>query len=46
MILTSHTILGALSDALHHDGVDFQGVYDRTQMADVRRQWQEAGHHG
>jgi phosphatidylserine/phosphatidylglycerophosphate/cardiolipin synthase-like enzyme len=45
MILTSHTILGALADALHQPGLDFQGVYDRTQMADVRRQWQEAGHH-
>jgi phosphatidylserine/phosphatidylglycerophosphate/cardiolipin synthase-like enzyme len=44
-IVTSHTILGALSDALHHDGVDFRGVYDRTQMVDVRRQWREAGHH-
>ncbi len=45
MILTSHTILGALADALRHPGVDFQGIYDRTQMADVRRQWLEAGHH-
>jgi phosphatidylserine/phosphatidylglycerophosphate/cardiolipin synthase-like enzyme len=45
MILTSHTILGALADALHHGALDFQGVHDRTQMADVRRQWQEAGHH-
>jgi phosphatidylserine/phosphatidylglycerophosphate/cardiolipin synthase-like enzyme len=45
MIVTSHTILAALSDALRHDGVDFQGVYDRTQMADVLRQWQEVGHH-
>jgi phosphatidylserine/phosphatidylglycerophosphate/cardiolipin synthase-like enzyme len=45
LIVTSHTILGALSDELHDDAIDFQGVYDRTQMADVRRQWQEAGHH-
>ncbi len=46
MILTSHTILGALSDAMHNPGIDFQGIYDRTQMADVRRQWQQDGHHG
>jgi phosphatidylserine/phosphatidylglycerophosphate/cardiolipin synthase-like enzyme len=45
MILTSRTILGALGDALHHGGVDFQGVYDRTQMVDVREQWKQVGHH-
>jgi len=43
MMLTSHTILGALSDALAQQQVpDFAGVYDRTQMASVVHQWEKS----
>jgi phosphatidylserine/phosphatidylglycerophosphate/cardiolipin synthase-like enzyme len=40
MLITSGTILGALGDVLHHGRVrDYGGVYDRTQMESVVRQW-------
>jgi phosphatidylserine/phosphatidylglycerophosphate/cardiolipin synthase-like enzyme len=41
MLITSGGILGALGDVLHHGQVaQFDGVYDRTQMEAVFRQWQ------
>jgi phosphatidylserine/phosphatidylglycerophosphate/cardiolipin synthase-like enzyme len=41
MLLTSGAILGALSDTLQHGRVSqYGGIYDRTQMASVKRQWQ------
>jgi phosphatidylserine/phosphatidylglycerophosphate/cardiolipin synthase-like enzyme len=45
MILSSHVILGALSDAVHAgSALDFAGIYDRTQMDDVARQWKKSSH--
>lgn len=44
MVLTSHTVLGALSDAIAGGQVtEFGGVYDRTQMDDIVRQWRKNG---
>jgi phosphatidylserine/phosphatidylglycerophosphate/cardiolipin synthase-like enzyme len=41
MLITSGAILGALGDALHHSRVaEYGGVYDRTQMESVFKQWQ------
>jgi phosphatidylserine/phosphatidylglycerophosphate/cardiolipin synthase-like enzyme len=41
MLLTSGGILGALADALHRGRLaEYGGVYDRTQMDGVHRQWQ------
>lgn len=41
MLITSGTILGALSDVLHRGQVaDYGGLYDRTQMESVFEQWQ------
>ncbi len=43
MLLTSGAILGALGDALHLGRVtEFGGLYDRTQMESVFRQWQNS----
>jgi phosphatidylserine/phosphatidylglycerophosphate/cardiolipin synthase-like enzyme len=40
MLLTSGSILGALSDALEHGRpAEYGGVYDRTQMEGVLPQW-------
>jgi phosphatidylserine/phosphatidylglycerophosphate/cardiolipin synthase-like enzyme len=40
MLITSGAILGALSDALHHQRVkEYGGVHDRTQMESVFDQW-------
>jgi phosphatidylserine/phosphatidylglycerophosphate/cardiolipin synthase-like enzyme len=38
-VLTVGTILGALADVIHVGRVAVQGVYDLTQMEEVRRQW-------
>jgi phosphatidylserine/phosphatidylglycerophosphate/cardiolipin synthase-like enzyme len=40
MLLTSGTVLGALGDALQRGRLaEYGGVYDRTQMESVFRQW-------
>jgi phosphatidylserine/phosphatidylglycerophosphate/cardiolipin synthase-like enzyme len=40
MVITSHTILGALDDAIRHDQVrQFSGVYDATQMGAIVKKW-------
>jgi len=41
LLINSGTLIGALSDVLHEGKVPVDGIYDRTQMADVYRQWQE-----
>jgi len=40
MVLTSHTILGALADALDR-GTPLSGIYDAGQMAPIVRQWRK-----
>jgi phosphatidylserine/phosphatidylglycerophosphate/cardiolipin synthase-like enzyme len=43
MVITSHTILGALDDALRHNQVkEFGGVYDATQMDKTVEQWSKS----
>ncbi len=39
MLLTSGGILGALRDVLDRDRLEFGGICDATQMADVKEQW-------
>jgi phosphatidylserine/phosphatidylglycerophosphate/cardiolipin synthase-like enzyme len=39
-VLTNGAILGAMADAVGHDGLEIAGVYDATQMAQVARQWE------
>ncbi|MEY2487933.1 MAG: hypothetical protein QOH39_3581 [Verrucomicrobiota bacterium] len=41
LLINSGTLIGALSDVLQEGKVPVDGIYDRTQMADVYRQWQE-----
>ena len=43
MVLTSHTILGALIDALDR-GVRVWGIYDRGQMDPIVKQWEQSQH--
>jgi phosphatidylserine/phosphatidylglycerophosphate/cardiolipin synthase-like enzyme len=44
MILSSHAILGALSDALHAARVSsFSGIYDATQMHGIVSRWDKTG---
>jgi phosphatidylserine/phosphatidylglycerophosphate/cardiolipin synthase-like enzyme len=38
-VLTSGPILGTLAEVIKTASVDLAGVYDRTQMAEVGRQW-------
>ncbi|HVH65268.1 MAG TPA: phospholipase D-like domain-containing protein [Candidatus Acidoferrum sp.] len=47
-VITSGVILGTLGDLLHSNSlhVDFKGVYDRTQMAEVLEQWAVDPHAG
>jgi phosphatidylserine/phosphatidylglycerophosphate/cardiolipin synthase-like enzyme len=47
-VITSGVVLGTLGDLLHSkDGhLDFKGVYDRTQMAEVLEQWKVDPHAG
>ncbi|HEX3628940.1 MAG TPA: phospholipase D-like domain-containing protein [Candidatus Dormibacteraeota bacterium] len=47
-VITSGVILGTLGDLLHSHAptVDFKGVYDRTQMAEVLNQWRVDPHAG
>jgi len=43
MMITSHTILAALDDALRHKQVrEFAGVYDATQMSHVVKLWSKS----
>jgi len=43
MVITSHTILGALDDALrHHQVKEFTGIYDGTQMNKTVEQWSKS----
>jgi phosphatidylserine/phosphatidylglycerophosphate/cardiolipin synthase-like enzyme len=39
MLLTSGAILGALNDVIKHRDLDYGGIYDQTQMAEVLEQW-------
>jgi len=41
LLINSGTLIGALKDVLHAKRVKVDGIYDRTQMADVYRQWQD-----
>jgi phosphatidylserine/phosphatidylglycerophosphate/cardiolipin synthase-like enzyme len=41
LLINSGTLIGALGDLLRGGRVKVDGVYDRTQMTDVYRQWQE-----
>jgi len=47
-VITSGVVLGTLGDLLHSKtpAVDFKGVYDRTQMAEVLSQWRVDPHAG
>lgn len=40
-VLTDGSVLGALRDVMQQGQVAVTGVYDRTQMAEVLKQWQE-----
>ena len=43
MVITSHTILGALDDAIrHHQVKQFSGVYDATQMGAIVKKWKNS----
>ncbi len=45
MLIASHAILGALDDAIHNNQVsEFNGIYDKTQMARTIEQWQQVPH--
>jgi phosphatidylserine/phosphatidylglycerophosphate/cardiolipin synthase-like enzyme len=44
MLLNAGNLLGALRDLLAEGNVTVDGVYDRTQMAEVLVQWQEIPH--
>ena len=44
MLLNSGTLLGALRDLLDAGQVAIDGFYDRTQMADVLKQWETVPH--
>jgi phosphatidylserine/phosphatidylglycerophosphate/cardiolipin synthase-like enzyme len=41
LLINSGTLIGALQDLLREGRVKVDGIYDRTQMADVYRQWQD-----
>ncbi|HEV2095849.1 MAG TPA: phosphatidylserine/phosphatidylglycerophosphate/cardiolipin synthase family protein [Chthoniobacterales bacterium] len=41
LLINSGTLISALTDLLNEGRVGVSGIYDRTQMADVYRQWQE-----
>ncbi len=41
LLINSGTLISALLEQLHGGKVRVDGIYDRTQMADVFRQWQE-----
>jgi phosphatidylserine/phosphatidylglycerophosphate/cardiolipin synthase-like enzyme len=41
LLINSGTLISALGDVLRAGRVVVDGIYDRTQMADVYRQWQD-----
>ncbi len=41
LLLNSGTLINALTDVLNANGAKVDGIYDRTQMADVYRQWED-----
>src|SRR2546423_11585311 len=41
LLINSGTLISELGNLLHRGTVSVDGIYDRTQMADVYRQWQE-----
>ncbi|MBV9009425.1 MAG: phosphatidylserine/phosphatidylglycerophosphate/cardiolipin synthase family protein [Verrucomicrobia bacterium] len=41
LLINSGTLIGALLDLLHAGRVKVDGIYDRTQMEDVYRQWND-----
>jgi phosphatidylserine/phosphatidylglycerophosphate/cardiolipin synthase-like enzyme len=41
LLINSGTLISALTDLLNGGRVAVSGIYDRTQMSDVYRQWQE-----
>jgi phosphatidylserine/phosphatidylglycerophosphate/cardiolipin synthase-like enzyme len=41
LLINSGTLISELGNLLRRGGVALDGIYDRTQMADVYRQWQE-----
>ena len=41
LLINSGTLIGALIDLLNEARVKIDGIYDRTQMEDVYRQWEE-----
>ena len=41
LLINSGTLIAALGDVLREGRVKVDGIYDRTQMTDVYRQWQE-----
>ncbi len=41
LLINSGTLIAALGDLLRGGRVALDGIYDRTQMADVYRQWQD-----
>jgi phosphatidylserine/phosphatidylglycerophosphate/cardiolipin synthase-like enzyme len=41
LLINSGTLIGELGNLLRAGRVKVDGIYDRTQMADVYRQWQE-----
>ncbi len=43
-VITAGPILGTLADLAEKPRVDFKGVYDRTQMAEVLSQWRSDPH--
>jgi phosphatidylserine/phosphatidylglycerophosphate/cardiolipin synthase-like enzyme len=45
-VITAGVVLGTLGDLVHSAHPDFKGVYDRTQMAEVLRQWKVDPHAG
>jgi phosphatidylserine/phosphatidylglycerophosphate/cardiolipin synthase-like enzyme len=41
LLINSGTLISELTDLLHQGNVKVDGIYDRTQMEDVYKQWQE-----
>jgi phosphatidylserine/phosphatidylglycerophosphate/cardiolipin synthase-like enzyme len=41
LLINSGTLISELGNLLRRGGVKIDGIYDRTQMADVYKQWQE-----
>jgi phosphatidylserine/phosphatidylglycerophosphate/cardiolipin synthase-like enzyme len=46
LLINSGTLINAFTELLGHGLVKIDGIYDRTQMADVYRQWQEVPQNG